>query len=428
MKQRIYDMSSYNLHVIKTDKFKTIKILIGFRRLIKKEELTIRNFLKLILLQSTKKYPTKRLLSIEAEKLYGLELSMVSNRIGKYDLMGIELTMLNEKYTEKGILEKSLNLLFELIFNPNVDNGAFDTKSFNIVKNIYSSQINSVKDDPQYYSIIRMLEEMDKNEPYAYRLGYIDDLEKIDEKNLFEYYESVIKSDAVDIYVLGDVDAEEIKNAFKDHFKVNTIKKNKESVFIEHTKIRSRIKKITEKEDVKQAKLVIGCKLSSLTDFERKYVMSLYNSILGGPSYSRLFQNVREKHSLAYNVWSVYRGSDNMLIIYAGIDYQKFDQAFKLVKKEMNSILKSDVTDDELDNAKKDLISVIKHIEDTPGQVINAYQLMNLVGLDDLETRKKNYLKVTKDDIKRVAKKIKMDTVFLLYGDEIDEENSNSRS
>jgi hypothetical protein len=83
MKQRIYDMSSYNLHVIKTDKFKTIKILIGFRRLIKKEELTIRNFLKLILLQSTKKYPTKRLLSIEAEKLYGLELSMVSNRIGK---------------------------------------------------------------------------------------------------------------------------------------------------------------------------------------------------------------------------------------------------------------------------------------------------------------------------------------------------------
>ena len=54
------DMGGYNLHLIKTKKFKTITIDVDFYREIKKEEITKRNLLKMILLDSSREYKTER--------------------------------------------------------------------------------------------------------------------------------------------------------------------------------------------------------------------------------------------------------------------------------------------------------------------------------------------------------------------------------
>ena len=58
------DLGSYHLHMIKTDKFKTIKVKVAFRRPIVKSEITIRNILANILVQTTNKYKTRRALAI----------------------------------------------------------------------------------------------------------------------------------------------------------------------------------------------------------------------------------------------------------------------------------------------------------------------------------------------------------------------------
>ena len=67
MEYQKYDFDTYRLHIIKTDKFKTINIKINFKRILKKEERTIRNLISQIMLCSSKKYPTKRDLEIESE-------------------------------------------------------------------------------------------------------------------------------------------------------------------------------------------------------------------------------------------------------------------------------------------------------------------------------------------------------------------------
>ena len=105
MQYKKYTIGPYNLHIIKTDKFKTINIDITFRRPIVKEEITIRNFLSDLLLNSTAKYPSSRLLAIEAENLYGLKLSNQNMRIGNYAFTSFNLSILNSKYTEEGMLE-----------------------------------------------------------------------------------------------------------------------------------------------------------------------------------------------------------------------------------------------------------------------------------------------------------------------------------
>ena len=108
-------LGSYNLHMIKTDRFKTITIDLIFRKKIVKEEITKRNFLADMLTFSSKNYPTRRDMAIMQQDLYSCELDFSCYRIGNYYNTDISLLCLNDKYTEKGMNENSMNFFFGLI-------------------------------------------------------------------------------------------------------------------------------------------------------------------------------------------------------------------------------------------------------------------------------------------------------------------------
>ena len=55
-----YQNGAYNIHLIKTDRFKTISIRINFKRKIVKEDITKRNLLTKVLLESNEHYKTSR--------------------------------------------------------------------------------------------------------------------------------------------------------------------------------------------------------------------------------------------------------------------------------------------------------------------------------------------------------------------------------
>ena len=425
MQYKRFAIGPYNLHMIKTNKFKTINISISFRKPIIKNEITSRNFLSDLLLHSSFNYPSKKLLIRQAQQLYDLKLSNQNTRIGNYAFTAFEVTMLDEKYTEKGMLEKGLDLLCEIVFNPLVSDGKFNSKAFKMVKNEIVAEIKSVKDNMTKYSLIRMLEEMDATSPISYRgYGYQEDLDNINEANLYDYYQKMIKSDLVDIFVLGNIDVNEMKKLIMSKIPINTIKRQRKQVIIKQQLIRKRLKKAKEEEQVSQSKLSIGCKFEKLTDFERKYVATLYSVILGGPTSSRLFSVVREKHSLAYYVNSQTKLADNLLIIYAGIDKEKYDKTVKLIKGEMAKIKKGNIKEEELGRAKKLSISHIKAALDIPKAIIESYLAKELLKTDDFAERSKKILTVTKNDIGQVAKKVKIDTVFLLEGGKTNEETN----
>ena len=82
MKYTCYNMNAYNLHIINIDKFKTVTVDVNFRRKIKKEEITVRNLLKELIVNSSFNYPTERSLIIQTERLYDLKLLSSNYRIG----------------------------------------------------------------------------------------------------------------------------------------------------------------------------------------------------------------------------------------------------------------------------------------------------------------------------------------------------------
>lgn len=423
MKYEKHKLGSYDLNIISTTNFKTVRVEVKFRNIIKKEEITIRNLLKMVLLESTKKYNTDRNLVIKTEELYDLKLSSTNTRVGNYTTMSFNMTYLNEKYTEKNMQKKSLDLLMEILFNPNISLSGFDSFSFNACKNKIKKSIDSKKDNKTKYSIHGLLKNMGDG-PYSYDLyGTYEDLDKITEASLYEYYKNMLQNDLVEIYVVGDIDSKEIVEYFKKSFKVNTFKKEKNSLLLEELTPRKRVKKVVEYEAVSQTKIAIGYIINNMTDYERKYVLHIYNEILGGSGASLLFNEVREKNSLTYYINSMPQGYDNILIVYTGIEKQNVDYGLKLIKKCIKDMENGAFTDTALKNAIKLVTTSVKLSNETPANIISQYYAMSILKSDDAKTRIEKFSKVTKEEVVTLASKIKLDTIFFLERGQNEEAN-----
>ena len=408
MKYTKYDMNAYNLHIINTDKFKTIMVGVAFRRKIKKDEITIRNLLKELMVNATYNFPSEKSLIIETENLYDLKLSSQNYRVGNYAIMTFKMRFLNEKFTEDGMNEESIRFLLDLIFNPKLDIDIDKCKE-RLRKSILSLSDNKVK-----YSLFKLLETTG-DMPYAYNsYGYIDEIDKITYEDLQKYYDSIIKNDMVDVYVVGEVDEAKIKNIFRENFKVTTYHKQEIDVIAKELSPVSKIKEYREVDNVNQTQLAIFCNINGLTDRERKYVLPVYSEMLGGSANSILFDDVREKNSYAYYVNSVVKSYDNMLLIYAGIGKGNEKNVLKLIDKSLKNITKNKFDEDKFKNAKETIISAIKASLDNPMSIISSYYAKELVNSPDIEERIKNMGSVTREEIVNVSKKIKMHTVFIL--------------
>ena len=409
---------AYNIHFIKTDRFKTISIRINFKRKIKENEITKRNLLTRVLLESNEIYKTSRLIEIETEKLYGLMLRSSATISGNYSVMSFESSFLNEEYTNKKQIEKSLDFILGFIFNPDIENKGFNEKNFNLCASALKSEIECLKENPGRYGMHKMLQAMNKEAPYAINVdGNIEELEKITKENLYEYYKQIIKGDLIDIFVIGDFNQEKIKKTIKEKFKINTLKRPTTSHYVTHKKIRMRAKTTVEKMGIEQSKLYIGCKLDKLTPFEQKYVMNIYSFILGGSPNSRLFMNLREQNSLCYSVNSTYQPVFNLLTIKAGIDSVNFKKSVSLIKQELKNISQGKFNESEIEAGIITYKNTFKEVEDSAFSILNAYTSCEYLGYDPIEKRIKEIEKVKKEDIIKVSKKIHVDTIFLLEGD-----------
>ena len=419
MEYKVYDCDSYKIHTIKTDKFKNCSMEIMFRNKLVKNEITQNNMLVDLLMHSSKMYPKRRDVAIQLENLYSSSLRGFTTRLGNSVMLSFVLDFLNPKYCEEGYLNEVLSMPFEMLLNPNIENNEFDKRSFNIIKNRIKSDIESLKENATKYAFRRSLINMDEESPSSYYMvGYMEDLENISTSSLVDAYYNLLNNYICDIYVIGNLDMDEVVSIIKERFINKTIKQSKIDLYVDNSTRKKNID-VTESGKYEQDSFVMIYNLNKFTKRERDFVIHLYNIILGsGGLTSKLYKYLREENSLCYNVSSIYQKYDGLLMIYSGIDGKDKNKCVKLVNKAMDEMLKGDFTLEELENAKKTVISSIKMGEDTQGGIINNYLFKELDDLPLYDERVKEFKTVTKEEIMKVAKKIKLNTIYLLKGEE----------
>ncbi len=418
MNYKKIEHDKYNLHVINTDKFKTITVKVNFKRKIVKEEITMRNLLINTLLEGTMNYPSKRLLEIKTEELYDLGYRGVNYSSGKYTILSFEMSYINPKYTEENMSDESFKFLAEIIYNPLVNNGELNENNYFVAKNIVSDYLSTLKEDTINYSQMRMFEEMNEDIISYRNCGYIEDLDTIDKKKLYNYYLDVINNDIVDIFIIGDIKEDTIEELVNKYMKFTNNKKNNDSHFYTHSVVTDEVKFVKEKIKKEQSTLVLGFKLENTNDFENRYVSSVYNYILGGSTESNLFKTVREDNSLCYYITSTGIPILSVGTIKSGINASDYDEVISLIHMELENMKKGIFDEEKIEHAKTTYISGLSELEDNPDSIISFYTGIEYLKSDTIEDRKKNIMKVTKEDVVALANKIHLNMIYLLEGSE----------
>lgn len=412
-------------HMIETNKFKTNLFAIFLSVPLNRESVTQNALIPAVLRRGTANLKTQEEISIELENMYGATLDCGVEKTGDNQTLKFYLETLNDTFLpeQENLSKKAIELLLDVVFNPLTENGNLKKEYVDSEKKTIKRLIEGKIDNKDMYAYNRCIEEMYKNKPYGlYKYGYIEDLDKLDEKNLYENYKKLLNEAKIDIFVSGNFGNDDIIDVINENINIVNLKPREDKHIInteeKEKKEKVEVQTIQEPKDVTQGKLVIGLDID-FYEPDSKYAMCLYNVILGESATSKMFQNVREKAGLAYSARSTYVRQKNNIFVRAGIEISNYEKALNIIKEQLEDMKNGKFTEEDIENAKKYMVAGIKTIQDEQDSEITYYMGQELSGkLIYFEDYINKINDVTREQIDQIAKNININTIYFLKNNE----------
>lgn len=414
MNYKKINKNNYTLHLINTDRFKTISVSLRFTKKYNKEESAYYKLLERVLpINGTKNYKSVNDISKKLESLYNTSIGFKFYVTGENMTFESNLRFINPKYTEENMYEESFNMFKEILTKPYLKNKEF--KYFDLQKDNLIKSILNVKDDIRSYSSVRFSELFYKNTVYAENnYKNIKDFENINSDKLYACYKDLFNSFKLDLFVLGDISEEEITSYTDDLMKCFKENINVDRDF--YIKVKSKEKVVKEKFNSSQSSLIIGLNINKLTKEERDYKLILYNTILGCMNNSLLFVNVREKNSLCYSVNSNISKFTETIVIKSGISKDNFEKAVKLIKETLEEMKDEKKVNKLINNAKKTLNLAYNDFYENKVKIMDYYFIREFISMPSIEERREKLEVLTVEDVTEIASKISVGLIYLLEG------------
>lgn len=409
-----------NLHIIKTNKFKTNLLSVFLTTPLEKEKVTFNALIPAVLRRGSRNMPTQEEISKGLEEMYGATFDCGIDKIGDDQVLKFYLETINNEFLpeQEDNLKEAIKILLEVAFNPVISNHSFNKEYVESEKNNLKQVIEGRKDSKAAYAGERCIEEMYQNQPYSlYKYGKLEDLDRIDNKNLYEQYIQLINNCKIDIFISGNIE-EDIQKQIVENENIQKLK-DRDAIYVVNNqesrkKEQKQEREVLESMDVGQGKLVIGMDILEENDKD-KYTALLYNAILGGTPTSKMFQNVREKNSLAYTASSSFIRQKANVFIKCGIDIPNYEKALKIIKEQLEDMKKGEFTDKNIEEAKTNIISTIYFIPEEQDTELMYYFSQELSGYEmEYEEYIDKINSVTKEDIIDLANRIQINTIYFL--------------
>ena len=406
-----------SVHLLPISKFKTTLVSVFLQQVLEKDSAAKTALLPAVLKRGTEQYPTLRDLKIRLEELYGAVLGADVVKKGERQVVSFSLEVINDKYAPgEKLLQQGLAILREVIAAPFLKNGGFHGDYVRQEKEQLAREIQGLVNDKVSYALERCVQEMCAGERFGvYKYGSVEDLQPISAGGLYGYYQNILKDNPLEIFVVGEIDAEKTFLLIRETFNLERNGKPAGLPPVEVKRIPEKVAYKEEKLPVNQGKLTLGYR-TNLTYRDEQYpALLFYNGILGGFPHSKLFQNVREKASLAYYVFSRLEKHKGIQLIGSGIEVDNYQRALDIILQQVEAIKKGQISREEMENTRRGLINQYKIIGDSPHSLVGFY-LDALIGErpEEVEYFIEKIAKITPEEIVDVAEKVCLDTVYFL--------------
>jgi len=413
-----------NLYYIPEKKFKTNYISINIHNELKTETAAKCALLCSVLGRGTKKFPTENAISSHLQNLYGASFKADIRRKGIDQILSLSASCVNDEFLPENetVFNDVLQFLFDVLLEPKVCNDSFDEEYVSQEKLNLINDIEAAINDKRSYSVWRLTQNMFSGKPYAvYELGDVDKVNDITPENLYEFYCNMLSLCPIDIFVVGNIDVSMVCSYVEERLKDITPKNHKYPT-CELYNENFDGKEIVERFDVTQSKLCIGYKTSISPDSDDYFKLMVANGILGGGAHSKLFNEVREKLSLAYYAGSSLARYNGTLIISAGIESNNKQKALDEIFTQVNLLKSGSFTDIEFEAAVKNITSSILVLGDSIGYLCDYY-LSNAVTNTMISPEEfvSKIESVTREDVKKIAEKLQLQMIYFLTGKESEE-------
>jgi len=351
-----------NINPIK--KFRTIKIQIDFLRPLDKEETTSRRLLANVMSNSTEDYPSFQAINDREMELYGSEINVFTRNLLNFNDLAFSVEFADPNFLIDGQtqVKDNLELLNEIIFKPNLNGKEFDETAFETEKRNLMSNLVSIKDNQDLVSTLGLAKLIYRNNPNRQVpiFGSIEQLEGLTNAELLDAYRDVIQNDTVVINVVGNLDENEFLQNLTDSGFYNQLSDNRNDLEIEFENFEALVKQPAtqiEHKHLNQSRIALAYATDGVAKDFNRLAPQIMNLILGGDDQSQLFQQVREKNSLAYSVSSTYQPLSHLVTIQAGLDSDSIDKTMALINQQIEFIKQGKFTDDQINHAQKVMLT-----------------------------------------------------------------------
>lgn len=370
------------LHCFQDRRFKQSCLSFQLLRKMDAAEASMNALLPAVLLRGTRSHPDLRSITEHLDELYGAAVSPLVRRIGDYQTTGLYCAFMDDRFALPGdrVLEPMLTFLQEILLDSPTENGGFLPAFVESEKKNLIAAIESELNDKRAYAMSRLLKTMCRGDSFALpRLGEPQQVETIDPAGLHRHYRRILRTSPVEIFYVGSTAPQVLARLLEPLL---------ESVGREAAPLPPQTafrpcegSDVTETMDVSQGKLCMGFTTLITNRCPDFAAMQVLNTIFGSGMTSKLFMNVREKLSLCYSVGSGYYSTKGLILVSAGIDFDKEAQTRQEILRQLAACQAGDISRQELDSAKASVLSSLQAVHDSPSAIESYYATARLSGL-----------------------------------------------
>ncbi len=419
MESRMELLPGVYLRAIQTDKFKTGCLSLNFVRPLTASEAPLASLLPSVLLRGTAHYPDIRSISSFLDAHYGASVGALVRKKGEILTTGFFADFLEEALLPAGeqVFSPILDFLGELLFAPRMENGMFLPDAVEGEKRNLLDSIDWRINDKRSYAKSQMIAAMCAGEAFGIpRIGNRAEAEAITHEQLVSYYQRVLTNSRLELFYMGRRDPETVATEMTSLLRplprgaVDPV----QTVYVGKT---GPVRMVEEGLDVTQGKLCMGLRTGTYGSDPLYPALMLLNVIFGAGPTSKLFMNVREKMSLCYYASSSLDRFKGIMVISSGIEFQNFEIAKTEILRQLDACICGDITDEEMENARRALLSALRASLDAPSRMDEYLLGCALSGRDEsVEALMEQIRAVTLPQVQEAASRLCLDTVYFLKG------------
>lgn len=402
-------------------RFKTARLSTALLLPLKEETASSNAILPFLLRRSCAEYPSFASMQRHLNELYGARVMADVSRIGESQALIVTAVSIDDRFAlhQEKIAARCAELLRMMLLEPVLADGAFPRGDVEQEKRCLTELIQSEINEKRLYARRRCEQLLCEGEGYAVnRYGSIDGVSALTPGSLTEAWRQMLNTAQVRLIYQGAGDPQPIISAFQKGFGSLASRipvKNESQISSQPQPLRE----VTERMDLKQAKMVIGLRTAIAGQHPAVPAMRLMNALLGATPHSLLFRNVREKLSLCYYCSSSYDRPKGVMLIDSGVEESNAVRAKEEILRQLDAVKNGNFTDEDLESARLSIVNQFQTIGDLQSTLADWYLGQSLDGTLTAPDKAAGDVKaVTRGQVIEAAQSVTPGIVYLLAGEE----------